>query len=120
MKKGHATGTECLIDVWSSAWEQWLSKSCRIVGDTKLQASQGKDFHQKLTISDDSKMSFDLCNMFLGLSSSVSQLGMVKHVKFDHVLDTIFCWFWAESVQCEMVRGLHGQKSKWSEVQMAK
>ena len=58
-----------------------------------LQASQGKNFHQKLTISDDSKMSFDLCNMFLGLSSSVSQLGMVKHVEFDHVLDRIFCWF---------------------------
>ena len=67
-----------------------------------LQASQGKNFHQKLTISDDSKMSIHLCNMFLGLSSSGSQLGRVKHVKFDHVLDTIFCWFWAESVQCGM------------------
>ena len=58
-----------------------------------FQASQGKNFHQKLTISDDSKMFIDLCNTFLGLSSSVSQLGMVKRVKFDHVLDTIFCWF---------------------------
>ena len=65
-----------------------------------LQANQGKNFHQKLTISDDSKMSIHLCNVFLGLSSSGSQLGRVKHVKFDHVLDTIFCWFWAESVQC--------------------
>ena len=27
---------------------------------------------------------------FLGLSSSASQLGMVKHIKFDHILDTIF------------------------------
>ena len=55
-----------------------------------LQANQGKNFHQKLTISDDSKMSIHLCNMFLGLSSSGSQLGRVKHVIFDHVFDTIF------------------------------
>ena len=62
-----------------------------------------QEFHQKLTISDDSKVSIHLCNTFLGLSSSCSQLARDKHVKFNHVLDTIFCWFWAESVQCEMV-----------------
>ena len=59
-------------------------------------------FHQKLTIFDDSKMSIQFCNAFLGLSSSNYQLEMVKHIKFDHVLDTIFCWVWAESVQCAL------------------
>ena len=47
-------------------------------------------FHQKLTIFDDSKMSIQFCNAFLGLSSSISHLGMVKHYKFDHDLDMIF------------------------------
>ena len=45
-------------------------------------------------------MLIDECTSFLGLSSSASQLGMIKHNKFDHILDTIFCWFWTESVQC--------------------
>ena len=35
---------------------------------------------------------------------------MVKHIKFDHVLDTIFCWFWAESVQCA-IEGLISLKN---------
>ena len=34
----------------------------------------------------------------LGPPSIASQSGMVKHTKFDHVLDTIFCAFWTESV----------------------
>ena len=34
----------------------------------------------------------------LGPLSIASQSGMVKHTKFDHVLDTIFCAFWTESV----------------------
>ena len=34
----------------------------------------------------------------LGLLSIAPQSGMVKHTKFDHVLDTIFCAFWTESV----------------------
>ena len=34
----------------------------------------------------------------LGLLSIAPQSGIVKHTKFDHVLDTIFCAFWTESV----------------------
>ena len=65
-----------------------------------LQASQDKNFQKKIDIFYDSNMLIDACISFLGLSSSASQLGMVKHIKFDHILDTIFCWFWTESVQC--------------------
>ena len=36
---------------------------------------------------------------FFGVPSSASELGMVKHDKLDHVLDTIIWDFWAESVQ---------------------
>ena len=50
----------------------------------------GQDFSSKIDYSDDSKMSIHSCNTFLGLSSSCSQLARVKHVKFNHVLDTIF------------------------------
>ena len=65
VKKGHATGTECLIDVWSSAQRQWLSKSCQIVRDTMLQARPGKNFHQKLYISYDSKIFLQICTVDL-------------------------------------------------------
>ena len=34
----------------------------------------------------------------LGLPSTACQSRMVKHNKFDHVLDTIFCAFWTEFV----------------------
>ena len=34
----------------------------------------------------------------LGLLSIAPQSEIVKHTKFDHVLDTIFCAFWTESV----------------------
>ena len=34
----------------------------------------------------------------LGLLSIAPQSGIVKNTKFDHVLDTIFCAFWTESV----------------------
>ena len=60
----------------------------------------GKNFHQKLTISDDSKMIIYLCTADLGLPNSASQSEIVKHDEFDHVLDTIFCAFWKESVHC--------------------
>ena len=63
----------------------------------------GQDFSSKIDYSDDCKMSIHSCNTFLGLSSSCSQLERVKHIKFKHVLDTIFRWFWAESVQCAIV-----------------
>ena len=59
-----------------------------------------QEFQQKLACCWRLKQFLQLCNAFLGLSSSNYQLEMVKHIKFDHVLDTIFCWFWAESVQC--------------------
>ena len=45
-------------------------------------------------------MFFRSCTVDLLSTNSASEASMVKHVKFDHVLDTIFCWFWAESVQC--------------------
>ena len=38
----------------------------------------------------------------LGLLSIAPQSGIVKHTKFDHVLDTIFCAFWTESVHREL------------------
>ena len=90
VKKGHATGTECLIDVWSSAWKQWLSKSCRIVRDTNIQARPGKNFHQKLYISDDSKIFLQICTVDLLSTSSAWQASMVENVKLKHDLDTIF------------------------------
>ena len=62
----------------------------------------GQEFLEKIDIFYDSNMLIDVCTSFLGLSSSASQLGMVKHIKFDHILDTIFCWFWTESLQCAM------------------
>ena len=34
----------------------------------------------------------------LGLLNIAPQSGIVKHTKFDHVLDTIFCAFWTESI----------------------
>ena len=40
----------------------------------------------------------------LGLLSIAPQSGIVKNTKFDHVLDTIFCAFWTESVHCAMGR----------------
>ena len=48
----------------------------------------------------------------LGPPSIASQSGMVKHTKFDHVLDTIFCAFWTESVHCafSFVLGYPDQK----------
>ena len=61
------------------------------------------DFHQKLEISDDSKMNIYLCIADLRLPSSGSQSEMVNHVEFNHVLDTIFCGFWTEFVHREMV-----------------
>ena len=39
-----------------------------------------------------------LCIADLRLPSSGSQSEMVKHVEFNHVLDTIFCGFWMEFV----------------------
>ena len=55
-----------------------------------FQASQGKNFHQKLTISDDSKMIPKYVPADLGLPSSACQSRMVKNNKLDHVFDTIF------------------------------
>ena len=63
-----------------------------------FQASQGKNFHQKLTISDDSKMIPKYVPADLGLPSSACQSRMVKNNKLDHVLDTIFWDFWTEFV----------------------
>ena len=62
----------------------------------------GQEFSEENRYFYDSNMLIDVCTSFLGLSSSASQLGMVKHIKFDHILDTIFCWFWTESVQCAL------------------
>ena len=59
-----------------------------------FQASQGKNFHQKLTISDDSKMIPKCVPADLGLPSSAPQSEMVKQDIFDHVFDTIFWDFW--------------------------
>ena len=64
----------------------------------RFQASQDKKFHQKLHISDDSKMCIHLCTAHLGLPRSAPQLQIVKHEKLEHVLDTIFWDIWAESV----------------------
>ena len=50
----------------------------------------GQEFLEKIDIFYDSNMLIDVCTSFLGLSSSASQLGMVKHIKFDHILDMIF------------------------------
>ena len=82
-----------------SSQQWWLAESCRIVGFTNFQASQGKKFHQKLHISDDSKIIIDLCTADLGPPSSASQSEMVKQDIFDHVFDTIFWDFWTEFVQ---------------------
>ena len=38
----------------------------------------------------------------LGLLSIAPQSGIVKHTKFDHVLDTISYAFWTESVHREV------------------
>ena len=57
-----------------------------------------QEFQQKLACCWRLKQFLQLCNAFLGLSSSNSHLEMVKHIKFDHVLDTIFCAFWTEFV----------------------
>ena len=58
----------------------------------------GQEFHQKLTNFDDSKMIPKYVPADLGLPSSACQSRMIKHNKFDHVLDTIFCAFWTEFV----------------------
>ena len=42
----------------------------------------------------------------LGLLSIAPQSGIVKHTKFDHVLDTIFCAFRTESVHSVVRIGL--------------
>ena len=63
-----------------------------------FQASQGKNFHQKLTIYDDSKMIPKYVPADLGLPSSAPQSEMVKQDIFAHVLDTIFWDFWTEFV----------------------
>ena len=70
VKKGHATSTGCSIRMWSIAQKQWLSKSRRIVRDTMLQARPGKNFHQKLYISDDSKIFLQTCRVDLLSTSS--------------------------------------------------
>ena len=95
---------------WRSL-DQWLSESCRIIGDARFQASQGKKFHQKLHISDDSKMCIHLCTAYLGLPRSAPQLWVVKHEKLEHVLDTIFWDLWAESVHRELISNLFFLKS---------
>ena len=59
-------------------------------------------FSPKLECSSNPKMFFHSCTVDLLSTNSASEASMVKHVKFNHVLDTIFCWFWAESVQCEV------------------
>ena len=66
----------------------------------------GQEFHQKLTVSDDSKMHIHYAQLVLGLPSTAFQLGMVKHDKLEHDLDTIFCEFWDESVHRVMHRDL--------------
>ena len=43
----------------------------------------------------------------LGLLSIAPQSGIVKHTKFDHVLDTIFCAFWTESVHRALYLGFN-------------
>ena len=92
------TDTECFYTSKLSSQQWWLAESCRIVGFTNFQASQGKKFHQKLHISDDSKMVIHLCTADLGPPSSASQSEMVKQDIFDHFLDTIFWDFWTEFV----------------------
>ena len=42
----------------------------------------------------------------LVLVSIAPQSGIVKHTKFDHVLDMIFCAFWIESVHRGMEKVL--------------
>ena len=96
------TDTERFYTSKLSSQQWWLAESCQIVGFTNFQASQGKKFHQKLHISDDSKMCIHLCTAHLGLLRSAPQLQIVKHEKLEHVLDTIFWDIWAESVHCAM------------------
>ena len=69
----------------------------------ELSGQPRQKFSPKLECSSNPKMFFHSCTVNLLSTNSASEASMVKHVKFDHVLDTIFCWFWAESVQCEIV-----------------
>ena len=55
-----------------------------------LQARPGKNFHQKLYISYDSKIFLQICTVDLLSTSSAWQASMVKNVKLKHDLDTIF------------------------------
>ena len=55
-----------------------------------LQARPGKNFHQKLYISDDSKIFLQICTVDLLSTSSAWQASMVENVKLKHDLDTIF------------------------------
>ena len=86
--------------------EQYLGPVAKLISPNHrrydVTGKPGQEFSEKTRYFYDSNMLIDVCTSFLGLSSSASQLGMVKHIKFDHILDTIFCWFWTESVQCVM------------------
>ena len=55
-----------------------------------LQARPGKNFHQKLYISYDSKIFLQICTVDLLSTSSAWQASMVENVKLKHDLDTIF------------------------------
>ena len=55
-----------------------------------LQARPGKNFHQKLYISYDSKIFLQICTVDLLSTISAWQASMVENVKLKHDLDTIF------------------------------
>ena len=69
----------------------------------ELSGQPRQKFSPKLECSSNPKMFCHSCTVDLLSTNSASEASMVKHVKFNHVLDTIFCWFWAESVQCAFV-----------------
>ena len=59
-------GTGSSIGMWSSAQDQWLSESCRIVVDTTFQARPGKKFQQKLDILGDTQGLFLFAHLLWG------------------------------------------------------
>ena len=90
MKKGHATGTECLIDVWSYAWEQWLAESWRILRFPSFTGKARQKFPSKIGYSRSSKRFVHACTVGLSPKNSALEVGIVKNVKFNDDLAHFF------------------------------
>ena len=71
-ESGITTDTERFYTSELNFWDKWLAYFLLIFQVTNFQASQGKDFHQKLDVTDDSKMIIYLYTADLGLPSSAS------------------------------------------------